>query len=217
VNVRLYEAHRIPLRALFTLAADVRAEGVERMPRRGGVVLISNHLSMADPLILGMLFNRPLHFMAKEELYRIKPVGWWLDRTGGFPVRRGEIDRGALKRAEELLRAGEVVTVFPEGHRSDTAGAQGARTGAVLLASRARVPILPIGITGTERLRLRPLPGHTHWERFCWPRVTVRVGEPLLLEGGGRGAERRAAADLLMREIVALLPPEYHGVYSAEQ
>jgi 1-acyl-sn-glycerol-3-phosphate acyltransferase len=209
-----YERQRLPLRICYTLAMDIRAEGVEHMPRQGGVVAISNHLCLVDPPLLGILFSRQIHFMAKEELFRFKPLGWWLLNTGTFPVRRGETDRAALKHAEDLLRAGEVVLVFPEGHRSDTAGAQAARAGAVLLAARTGSPLLPIAIAGTERMRLRPLPGHSQLERFRWPPVTVRVGEPFQLEAGGRGGARRAAAEMVMRRIVALLPPSYHGVYA---
>lgn len=209
-----YEMNRLPIRVAMALAMDIRARGVEQMPQRGGVVVASNHLCMVDPLLLGLVFSRQLHFMAKEELFRIGPLSWWMRLCGTFPVRRGETDRAALKRAEELLRQGEVVMVFPEGHRSDTAGAQAARAGAVLLAARTGAPILPVGIAGSERMRLQPLPDHSRWERFRWPRVEIGVGEPLRLAHGGRGGERRAAAELLMRRIVALLPPTYHGIYA---
>jgi 1-acyl-sn-glycerol-3-phosphate acyltransferase len=144
--------------------------------------------------------------MAKEELFHFRPLGWWLTRVGTFAVRRGETDRAALRRAEELLRAGAVVMVFPEGHRSDSGGAQAARAGAVLLASRTKTPILPCGITGTEQLRTRSY--------LSRPRVVIRVGEPFMVGSGARGAERRAASEQLMRRVVALLPPRYHGIYA---
>src|SRR5579871_5757789 len=125
-----YDRQRIPMRAFFTALIRLRAEGIWHMPKEGGVVLVSNHLCLVDPLLLGAIFPRQLHFMAKEEIFRIKPLGWWLRQSGSFSVRRGESDRAALRTAEELLRAGGVVMIFPEGHRSESGGAQAARAGA---------------------------------------------------------------------------------------
>jgi 1-acyl-sn-glycerol-3-phosphate acyltransferase len=214
---RFYEAHRPVLRAFFTVLARVHAAGVASLPREGGVVLVSNHLWMHDPWLLGVLFPRQLHFMAKQELFDVKPLGWYLALAGSFPVRRGENDRTALRHAESLLRDGGVVMIFPEGHRSDTAGAQAARAGAVLLASRTNSPIVPVGITGTEHLRLRGAPGGSRWDVLSWPRVTVTVGHPIWLDGATKGHARKEAADLVMRRIVALLPPSYHGVYAERE
>lgn len=207
-----YDAHRLPLRGLFTLTMRVEAEGVERLPRSGGVVVVSNHLTDFDPFVLGTLFRRQMHFMAKEELFR-GPIGWWLRTGGAFPVRRGEVDRLALKVAEDLLRAGKVVMIFPEGHRSQNAEMQAARSGAVLLASRAGCPIVPVAIAGTEQLRLGGSPGEMLARVLGRPRVRVRVGEPIAMGAGQRGRGRQVAADLLMRRITQMLPPAYHGVY----
>jgi len=209
-----YDAHRLPLRALFTLLARTHAEGVEHMPATGGVVLVSNHLSWLDPWLLGVHFPRPLLFLAKEELFAFKPLGWYLQKAGTFPIRRGESDRNALRYAETLLRDGNVVMVFPEGHRSDSGGAQAPRAGAVLLAARSGTPILPVGIAGSENLRLKHLPGHARLGILSWPKVTVRVGQPIYVDRAGGGKARKHAADLVMRNIVTLLPPEYHGVYA---
>lgn len=208
-----YDAHRLPLRCLFTLTMRVEAEGVEHLPRTGGAVVVSNHLTDFDPFVLGTLFLRQMHFMAKEELFR-GLVGWWLRSGGAFPVRRGEVDRVALKVAEDLLRAGHVVMIFPEGHRSQNAEMQAARSGAVLLASRAGCPIVPVAIAGTERLRFAGPPGETLARVLSRPRVRVRVGEPIAMGAGQRGRGRQVAADLLMRRITQMLPPAYHGVYS---
>jgi len=211
--VTFYDAHRLPLRCLFTLTMRVEAEGVEHLPRSGGAVLVSNHLTDFDPFLLGTLFLRQLHFMTKEELFR-GPLGWWLRSGGGFPVRRGEVDRAALRVAEDMLRAGKVVMIFPEGHRSQGTEMQAARSGAVLLASRVGCPIVPVAIAGTERLRLAGPPGDTLARVLSRPRVRVRVGEPIAMGEAQRGRGRQVAADLLMRRIVQMLPPAYHGVYA---
>lgn len=211
-----YDAHRVPLQLMFTLLARVHAEGVGYMPVTGGVVVVSNHLTYLDPLLLGVLFRRQLHFMAKEEIFAFKPLGTWLRWTGTFPVRRGLVDRKALREAEELLRAGEVVMIFPEGHRSATMGAQAARAGAALLAGRVGVPILPVGITGTEHLRLRGEPLQATRRLLSRPYVSVRVGPPFLV-GSDRAAGRKSSASEVMRRVIALLPPAYRGVYAESE
>jgi 1-acyl-sn-glycerol-3-phosphate acyltransferase len=214
--ISTYEASRVPLRCLFWTIGRVHAEGVSNMPRQGGAVLVSNHLSMLDPLILGALMPRQLHFMCKEELFHIPLLGWYLVRAGTFPIRRGEADRQALRHAEDLLRAGRVVMVFPEGHRSDQIGAQEARSGAVMLATRTNCPIVPAAITGTEHLRLnRPFPEVARGF-LSKPRITVTVGKPIHFPRGGGSSARNAHADTLMRKITALLPADYHGIYAED-
>jgi len=209
-----YESNRIPLRLLFTLLGHVHADCLSLLPREGGAVLVSNHLTMLDPILLGCLLPRQLRFMAKEELYSVPALGWYLRMAGTFPIRRGVPDREGLRRAEELLKAGEVIMIFPEGHRSQAGGAQEARTGAVMLAARTNCPIVPAAITGTEHLRLRRPPGEIALGFLSRPTLTVRLGEPFSVTRGGGGPARKAAADLIMRRITALLPPEYHGVYA---
>jgi 1-acyl-sn-glycerol-3-phosphate acyltransferase len=209
-----YEANRVPLRLLFTLLGRVRAENLSRLPRKGGVVLVSNHLTMLDPVLLGCLLPRQLHFMAKEELFGVPALGLYLRLAGSFPIRRGAPDREGLRRAEELLRAGEVIMIFPEGHRSRATGAQEARTGAVLLAARTNSPIVPAAITGTERLRLHQPPAEIARGFLSRPEIRMRLGEPFAVARGGGSSARKAAADQVMRRITALLPAEYHGIYA---
>ena len=209
-----YESNRVPLRLLFTLLGRVHAENLSRFPREGGVVLVSNHLTMLDPLLLGCLLPRQLRFMAKEELFGVPVLGLYLQMAGSFPIRRGAPDREGLRRAEELLRAGEVIMIFPEGHRSQATGAQEARTGAVLLAAQTNSLIVPAALTGTEHLRLHQAPADIARGFLSRPEITVRIGEPFSVARGGGSPARKAAADQVMRRIIALLPPEYHGIYA---
>jgi 1-acyl-sn-glycerol-3-phosphate acyltransferase len=198
---------------MFSILIRTHATGVSNMPRSGGVIVVCNHLTMLDPWLLGVLFPRKLHFMAKDELFQIKPIGWYLRKAGTFPIRRGEGDRTALRHAEALLLEGNALMIFPEGHRSDSTGAQSARAGAVMLATRTNSAILPVGIAGTEHLRLKKLEGRSRLSLLSRPLVRVSVGEPIRLDDRAKGGARKAAANLVMRRIVAQLPPSYHGIY----
>ena len=140
-----------------------RARGVEHVPPSGGVVLAANHWSNFDPWPLAMPFfpRRFFRFMAKAELFWF-PLGWIVSACGAFRVRRGEQDEEAIATAIDLARAGSVVVMFPEGTRRQKGFRKQRearwRSGAARIALRADVPLVPAGISGTERLvRLGPL------------------------------------------------------------
>jgi 1-acyl-sn-glycerol-3-phosphate acyltransferase len=190
--------------------AHVEVQGNDHMPR-GGVLVVSNHLTNFDPLFIGMCFKRELHFMAKIELFQNPLLARTITALGAFPVRRGEADRAALRQAEELLRSGRVVAIFPEGHRSRQGAVQESKGGIALLARRAGTPILPVAITGTEHFRAASLRRWRPWRR---PTVTITVGEPFLLPRTSGRADYDALAAHIMGRVAALLPPAYQGVYA---
>ena len=198
---------------LARVLAHVTVTGVEHMPRGVGVLLVSNHLTLMDPFIISMCFKRELHYMAKVELYRNPLLAWLLAHLNAFPVRRGEADRTALRRAEELLRSGRVVGLFPEGHRARDAAVQPSKGGIALLARRSNVPILPVAVTGTQYLLPKALPRWRPWRR---PAVTVTVGAPFTLPPSTGRADYNALASLIMGHVAELLPPSYRGVFAQE-
>ena len=185
-----YEASRPVIAGLLWALADFRLEGRERVPRRGPLIVASNHIHFADPPLLGGVLPRYVRFMAKQEAFKF-PWGWlFANLYGAFPVRRGEMDRGAIRAAERILSEGGVVGMFPEGHRSHGKGLQPAFDGAALIARRSGASILPVGITGTEAVFNR---------KPKWP-ITVRVGEPFQPSG-----DRRRVTEELMTRIAALI------------
>jgi 1-acyl-sn-glycerol-3-phosphate acyltransferase len=160
---RIYHAVGTLSLPVVRLLFRLRATGLEHLPAEGGFVLAANHTSNFDPWPLGLpLFRRHwLRFMAKSELYWW-PLGRLLDAVGAFPVERGKGDLEAIAKAVDLVRAGEVVVMFPEGTRQR----KGLRkrwearphTGAARIAQRAGAPLVPAAIKGTDRLaRLGPL------------------------------------------------------------
>ena len=210
---------RVPLYGLVKLLFRVRVEGMENIPPEGtGVLVVSNHLHNADPVLVEIVFPRPLHFMAKEELFTFKPLGWLLSKFGNFPVARGKSDRKAVRHAISSLRHGIAVGMFPEGTRSKTMQLSNAHSGAGLIAIQGSSLILPVGITGSERLplngkrppHLMPDPGHKG--------VRIRIGEPFMLPESGADGRRLGAGvatDIMMRAIADLIPEDYRGIYGA--
>jgi 1-acyl-sn-glycerol-3-phosphate acyltransferase len=208
---------RAPLLALIRLIG-VRVEGEANIPPEGtGVLVVCNHLHNLDPLLIEIAFPRPLHFMAKEELFRFRPLGWLLRRFGNFPVARGKSDRRAVRHAIATLRHGLALGMFPEGTRSRTMRLSRPHPGAGLIAIQGKSLVLPVAITGSERYPLNgkrppgapPEPGHRG--------VLIRIGEPFMLPETGASGKRLGADEatgIMMRAIVAMLPPDYHGVYA---
>ncbi len=200
---------------LLRLLIRFRIEGLEHVPRIGPAIVAANHLHNADPVLIIAAFTRPVLFMAKKELFSVPIIRWFVRQSGAFPVDRGRPDRQALRHAEQLLREGMLVGIFPEGTRSPTATLQAPHPGVGLLIRRnPEVPVIPVAIWGTEVLPFngakgrRPLRG--------WPRVTVRIGAPIriaLQDEAGRERTAEELADEVMVAIARLLPEPYRGAY----
>jgi len=197
---------------LLWVVGPVRVEGLEHVPRTGPMLVVANHCSNLDPPTVGWavghLTGRVVHFMAKEEM-RSWPVAGWLARDAGVIfVRRGAGDRSAQRFALATLEQGEALGLFPEGTRSRDGRLAEGRAGAALLAMRTGVPIVPVGVAGTQ---------HIFRDRRLIPRrskVTIRIGPTFRLPVQADGFDRaalRAGTDTIMRAIAALLPAEQRG------
>ena len=182
---------------LLLAAFRVREIGRAHVPA-GGAILAGNHISYGDPVLLWCRSPRPVHFMAKSELWDVPVLGWALSQVWAFPVRRGQADRQALAVAHELLKRGDLVGIFPEGTRNRTGDAE-AQGGVAFAALRADVPVVPVGIAGTDRIK----PTGARMIRF--PRVTIRYGEPIhpaqFAEIAGRKERVEAFTAVLMARI----------------
>lgn len=150
----------------------VSYEGTERLPSSGSYVVAPIHRSNVDTFVVGCMTRRRLRFMAKDSLWKFKPLGAFIETVGGFPVNRGTADVEAIKTALKLLET-EPVVLFPEGARQTGPIVQPLFDGAVYVAAKAGVPIVPVGVGGSERCMPKG-------SKFIYPRkVHVLVGDPI--------------------------------------
>lgn len=195
----LYALIKTLLRPGLKLAYKFSVRGAGRVPKSGPVLIVANHTSYLDPLILGVASPRKIFFMAKEELFKIPVLKSVITRLGSFPVRRNAFDRQAISVAINKLKSGQVVGIFPQGGRRWD-GVNDGFPGAALIAYKSGAVIVPAGIKGADQI----MPGGSKRPRF--PRVTVSFGEPLRLDLSGHKKEVIArATDQILQEIRSLL------------
>jgi 1-acyl-sn-glycerol-3-phosphate acyltransferase len=174
-------------------------DGREHLPRRGAYVLAPVHRSYIDTPISSCLTRRRLRFMGKDSLWKYRWSGWLLSALGGFPVSRGTADREALRRCVAVLEGGEPLVLYPEGERKSGPVVHPIFDGAVYVAARAGVPIVPVGIGGSERVMPKGA-------KFIFPRkVHVIVGEPIQPRSGDANRATRSAVRSTSAELHARL------------
>ena len=188
---RSYRAYRVAglvVKPLMRFWFRMRVEGAENVPAQGPVILAANHRSNIDPVLVASAIRRPVTFMAKSELF-VGPLGWILRLISQFPVKRGTIDRAALRQSSAVVAAGGVLGLFPEGRRGDGSFTT-IHPGLAYILLREPCPVVPVAIFGTDRVRRR-----FGWLPLATP-VRIVVGQVMAspdTEGGRVG--RRAASD----------------------
>ncbi len=205
-----YRFCQIGVRILLLLTTRWQLKGKENVPSQEPLLIVSNHINLVDPIIIGAIIDRKAAFIAKEELFRSKFLRFFMRNLGAFPVHRGRMDRDALRQTLQVLAEGKALVMFPEGKRSDNSQLQSALLGSALIASRSGALILPIGISGTENIK-----------GIAWllrrPRITVNIGCPFSLppvDGRLTKKKRTELTHLIMSHIADLLSPKYHGDYT---
>ena len=149
----VYWVVRAILQPFFHLYFRLRRIGLEHVPKTGPVLMASNHRSFADPFMIGCCLGRPLHFVAKIELFDKRWKAWLLLALGAFPIRRGESDEEAMETARVILERGGVVGIFPEGTRVRPGPLGEPKRGVGRLVLETGAPVVPVAVLGTERLR----------------------------------------------------------------
>jgi 1-acyl-sn-glycerol-3-phosphate acyltransferase len=130
----------------------IETVSLDRIPKEGAVVLTSNHRSNWDPVFIGALMKRPAHYLAKAELFKNPFFAFILTRLHAIPLRRGALDRDALRKVSDLLKGGELVLIFPEGRRSLTDEVAPFHPGAVMFAAKTGALLIPAAVGNTRRL-----------------------------------------------------------------
>ncbi|MFG3301744.1 lysophospholipid acyltransferase family protein [Micromonospora chersina] len=217
----LYTIGKLTVAPTLRLAFRPHVEGLEHIPATGGAIFAGNHLSVADELLLGTVVPRHLAFWAKSEYFKGTGVKgafskFVLTGLGAIPVERagGRAALSAFDAAIPVLKAGDLVAVYPEGTRSPDGRLYRGRTGAARLAVAAGVPIIPVGVTGTDKAQ----PIGTRVPRPGRAEITIRFGKPL--DFTGRPDDRtslRAITDELMAEIQKLTGQEYVPRYAPKR
>ena len=196
------------VRAVLCVVGRWKVTGRERIPG-GPLMVVSNHLSNADPPILGAaIARRRIRFMAKIELFKY-PFGVVPRLYDAFPVRRFEADLAALLNAERILKRGGVLGMFPEGTRSRSGMIGKPHPGTALIALRSGATVLPCAIVGTEQLS-KPL------NLLRKPRISIQIGEPIAVTQTRRPTEEQVSAltDQIFEAIRSMLPSRYMAPYT---
>lgn len=183
---------RFICRIVLLLLRRWEVHGLSNLPAQGGLVLVSNHASYWDPVIVGCAINRRINYMAKAELFSIPLLNIFIKAVGTFPVKRNQADRTAIRTALKLLEEGQIVGVFPEGKRNNTDELLAPHLGAAMLALKADVPILPVAILGA---------------RGVFRKVRVNIGMPMLYRTNKKAAraDMEEISDNVMDQIAKLL------------
>ena len=198
------------LRILYHLLLKLQISGQENVPREGPFVAMMNHIYFIDPVLVSALAPRLIVIMSKKENYDNPLVGIILKLYGTFPVQRGELDMTAIRTSLLVLRQGHGLLMAPEGTRSRQAALQEGHNGMAWLALRSGAPIVPVALSGQERLG-------QHLKRLRRTPVRVVFGPAFCLRPVGGMAQREQVSDMTaeaMYTLAALLPPQYRGVYS---
>ncbi|HZD70518.1 MAG TPA: lysophospholipid acyltransferase family protein [Actinomycetes bacterium] len=193
-SYRWYRIVGLALKPLMRFWFRIHVEGQQHIPPSGPAILAANHCSNVDPVLLACAIRRPVSFMAKIELF-IGPLGWILRLIGQFPVRRGSVDREALRQSSVVVAAGGLLGLFPEGGRGD-GGFSTIHSGLAYLMLRQPCPVVPVAILGTERVGRR-----LGWLPLASP-VRIVVGRPIEgLELSAGRAARRSATEILGHKL----------------
>jgi 1-acyl-sn-glycerol-3-phosphate acyltransferase len=185
-------------RPIFAAMFQLKVYGRNHVPRRGGVLLVSNHQSYLDPVLVGLYLPRPMSYLAKSELFHNRFFRWLITSLNAFPVRQGAGDVGAVKEMIRRLREGHMLNMYPEGSRTEDGEMRPIEPGAALVVKRAGVPIVPCVIDGSFKAWPKQ-------QKFPKPhRISVMYGPPLAIDGL-KAAEITKLIDRTLRQMVAEL------------
>lgn len=197
---------------VFRTLIRLEIVGLQNVPRHGRLIVIGNHSSWLDPVLVGAFIPRRIIFMGKKELTRNPIARFVIWSYGVFAIDRGNVDRSALTRTDDVMHAEGVLCMFPEGTRSRTGELRRAKAGTALVALRHNAPVLPVAIAHAYHGLFSP------YLRLRRPRIRITIGKPFTLppiEGEALGKDALSQrTDEMMQRLAEHLPPEQRGYYA---
>ena len=199
-------------RGLYRILGKVEIIGKENIPESGAYILAQNHISTYDVPFVSVFWPEPLELAGASEVWNRPGQSLLARMYGGIKVHRGQYDRQLIDTILHLLSCGKPMLIAPEGGRSRKPGMKPAKPGVAYLADKAQVPVIPVGVYGSHETYL------TEASRGKRPLMGMRIGSPITfpqieVKGKHRRIQLQENADTIMRNIAALLPEEYGGVY----
>jgi len=207
MSVAFYKVVRAIVAGFCKVFWRVSIEGREHIPASGPFILSPVHRSNIDTPLAACVTTRRMRFMGKKEMWKVAPIGKIFTALGGFPVNRGTADREALRTCIEVLKNGEPLVLFPEGTRRSGPVVEELFDGAAYVASKAGVPVIPVGIGGSEGAMPKGA-------KFIKPvKVHMIVGPPLTIDQTAEGRVARSA----VRDLTVRLQAELQRLYDDAQ
>ena len=205
----VYATSNLLLKSLLRIFGDWEVNGKENVPRKGALIIVANHISDIDAGILIASIPRRIEFMAKADLFQKPIISQFFRACGAFPINESGKEFYSINHSLHILNRNGAIGIFPEGAKNPTALGQ-AMLGSAMIAMMSGAPILPVGIIGTESVG--------NGLRVCYPRGTFRItiGKPFSIPDVSQIRRREhleSATDTIMKQIAALLPERYRGVY----
>ena len=163
------------VRTIFHIFCRVNVAGLENLPAKPPYIIFSNHISWFDPPLIASFLQGSIYFMTMDTLFKFRPLGYIVRLMGGFPVKRGGLDRRSVEEATSILARGGIVCIFPEGGIRRLIKGEELRQGISLIAQRANVPLVPIGVSGCRSI-YNPLRLLSRTAK-----IKIHIGKPFLL------------------------------------
>jgi 1-acyl-sn-glycerol-3-phosphate acyltransferase len=190
-----YDSLRVIVRLVVVLVCGIRGRGREHIPKSGGALVLSNHQSHLDPVIIGSCFNGRLNYVARDTLFGFAPFRWLIESLDAIPIDREGMGLSGIKETLRRLKREEMVLLFPEGTRTEDGWVAPLKPGFCALARRAKVPLLPVALDGS----------FTAWPRWQkYPRramIQVQIGEPIWPEQVAKLTDDELVAEVQRRLV----------------
>lgn len=200
-----YDATYLISYPVMTLGFSLRTAGVRHVPKGGPVLILANHESYFDPLLVGLAVRRQISYLARKTLFRNRFFRWLIENLGAVPIDQEGFSREGLQVSIDILQAGNPLLIFPEGTRTPDGRLQPFKAGVMLVLKRCPVPVLPVGIAGAyESFSMHskvPRPSPLFWSRTGGA-MAVSVGEPLM-PAAYQGRDREAGLATLFDAVAA--------------